>query len=318
MEEKRTILAVGKLPPPLGGVTVFFERWIAAQRSKGHVVRVMDVSDLRAFRLFRLFALFGRTDAVLVNSLNATAIILLRILHPCSHLTVVDHNESRHRRHDGVARRWLRHIAYSTVQQIEVVSDHLVRNHPGYEQKVRVVPSFFPPDGSRYEDLTKAYSSRVREFAETVRGPKLLISAWRPVVEDGRDLYGLLTAIRLLEAILVEEPDARLIVFVAEPVDNVLWREVKDAVKSLPPERIIIETGQKELWPLLKHVDVVLRLTSTDGNSVSIHEALWAGCRVVASDVVPRPPGTYTYRYGDDSSLLKTTIRALRANGETR
>ncbi len=54
----------------------------------------------------------------------------------------------------------------------------------------------------------------------------------------------------------------------------------------------------------LKQCDVLLRPTSTDGNSVAVQEALQRDVIVLASDCVPRLDAVVIYRYGDKNDFL--------------
>lgn len=64
---------------------------------------------------------------------------------------------------------------------------------------------------------------------------------------------------------------------------------------------------------LLKCIDVYLRPTATDGNSVAVLEAIQSGTPVVASDAVPRPEGVYVYESHDAEAFLSAIDRALRS-----
>ncbi len=55
---------------------------------------------------------------------------------------------------------------------------------------------------------------------------------------------------------------------------------------------------------LLEYVSVYVRPTASDGNSIAILEALDAGLPVLCSDVVDRPSGTITYKYGCRSDFI--------------
>jgi hypothetical protein len=63
-------------------------------------------------------------------------------------------------------------------------------------------------------------------------------------------------------------------------------------------------TGQKQLWPVFKYKPLFLRLTPTDGDSVSVREAIYFNCNVVASDVIQRPKECDIYNYGNFESLV--------------
>lgn len=62
---------------------------------------------------------------------------------------------------------------------------------------------------------------------------------------------------------------------------------------------------------VLRALDVLLRLSSTDGDSNIIHQALANGCRVIASNVVPRPRGVELCELDRDSA-----VAAIRHGGE--
>lgn len=62
-------------------------------------------------------------------------------------------------------------------------------------------------------------------------------------------------------------------------------------------------------------VDLYVRPTSTDGDSVAVIEALDVGLPVVASDVVPRPDGVLTYRFLDEDDFLLNVKRVIGADG---
>ena len=78
-------------------------------------------------------------------------------------------------------------------------------------------------------------------------------------------------------------------------------------------EHIFILTGQRELWPLMKHVDLFLRPTLSDGASVSVEEALWCGTPVVASDVCMRPQHVILFKTGDEDDLFRVVEKQLCA-----
>jgi len=62
---------------------------------------------------------------------------------------------------------------------------------------------------------------------------------------------------------------------------------------------------QFSLLPVFKQPDVIyVRPTLTDGDSLSVREALALGARVVASDVAPRPEGTLTFTLDKSGEAL--------------
>ena len=81
---------------------------------------------------------------------------------------------------------------------------------------------------------------------------------------------------------------------------------------------LFVVVRQGELWPLTQQCDLFLRPTSSDGDAVSVREALSLGVPVVASDCVPRPPGAVTYRTGDVADLFNKVEEVLAAMSSYR
>ncbi|WP_310467833.1 hypothetical protein [Sphingomonas sp.] len=313
------ILAIGATPPPLGGVTVFLERWIAQARAHGAIVHHLDPRRVAGNPVAAVVALMRRYDRIVLNGLKPIAVLVAKALHPLTTVAVVDHNASRAFKYDRWWTKPLRRLALRLADEILVVSPHLRVNYPAHQAKISEIGTFLPPDGTRKDAVAATYGAETRRLAEPGEGPVMITAAWRPVEENGKDLYGLADSARLLRRLRKSLPDARLIVFIGDPLDNSVWQEFS-ALSEAPDlaGHLAVETGQKEFWPLLSSVDMMLRLTATDGNSVSIHEAQWAGCPVVASDVVPRPAGVYTYQHGNMDDLEQKVLDAWRAKVASR
>ena len=56
---------------------------------------------------------------------------------------------------------------------------------------------------------------------------------------------------------------------------------------------------------LIECSDIVLRPTNTDGDALTVREALFLGKKVLASDIVERPEGTILFKTRDIDDLEK-------------
>jgi hypothetical protein len=75
-------------------------------------------------------------------------------------------------------------------------------------------------------------------------------------------------------------------------------------------DRVLIVFGLP-LTPAFRHDVVVVRATRTEGDALSVREALHAEVAVVASDVVDRPPGTVTFSTDDTVDLCHALRHVL-------
>ncbi len=71
------------------------------------------------------------------------------------------------------------------------------------------------------------------------------------------------------------------------------------------------DLSRPEALGALATADLLIRPSLTDGDALSIREALALGVRVVASDAVPRPPGVHTFPAGDPAALAAAACTAL-------
>jgi glycosyltransferase involved in cell wall biosynthesis len=176
------------------------------------------------------------------------------------------------------------------------------------ERPVALIPAYLPVAGD-----PAALSRRAEEFLTGTS--TLLMSAYRLTVDKrGRTIYGLETAIAGFAQLAGDHPHLCLAIFLASAprsrrdarlLENLLAGAGGEDVR----QRIGIFYGEP-LAPALRLAGVYLRPTLTDGDAVSVREALAAGVPVLASDVVGRPPGVTTVGL-DASAWAREIERAL-------
>ena len=87
---------------------------------------------------------------------------------------------------------------------------------------------------------------------------------------------------------------------------------MREKIKALDIEQnFYLLTGQRELWPLFKKVNLMIRPTSTDGYGISVEEAIYFNCNAIASDVCERTKGTILFRNRDMDDLYCKTNKIL-------
>ncbi|HUA49257.1 MAG TPA: glycosyltransferase [Solirubrobacteraceae bacterium] len=152
---------------------------------------------------------------------------------------------------------------------------------------VKVIPAYLPA----HDEQVRA-SPRAAAFLR--RGINLVVAAYRLTTDDrGRTIYGLETALGAFASAAPVRPELQLAVFLANEPSSHHERELlHNLIAAVHDEhirsRIAVFCGEP-LTPAFALTAVYLRPTLTDGDAVSIREAIAAGVPVVASDVVRRP-----------------------------
>jgi glycosyltransferase involved in cell wall biosynthesis len=134
-------------------------------------------------------------------------------------------------------------------------------------------------------------------------------------LEDGRERYGIDTAVEAFLNLARKRKDLRLALFVARRPSR---RKARRHLARL--ERHLEEAGVRDrvlivfdrpLVPALRQNTVFVRPTRAEGDAVSVREAQLAGVPVVASDVVGRPAGVLTFSQDDVLELCEALKAVL-------
>lgn len=166
------------------------------------------------------------------------------------------------------------------------------------------IPAFILP---RIIDETYIPQS-ILSFCKKSKEESLLIFNGAAIVsEKYNDLYGFCDMLDAFD--LLEHRGEYKLLMVQNGVPNnqeseTLMKRVKLRIKSKPNIKFV-EGEEFELCPLFRYAKLYVRPTKTDGDSLSIREALAMGCNVVASNVVCRPKGVIVY---NDRAQLADTI----------
>lgn len=317
----KRIAVLGPVPPPLGGVAVHVQRVIVKLKAQKCAVFHFDTcAEYRyRFTLFylarlTLFLCYRRPEQVhvhtlyLSNGLRELEYIvqlqrrlnfeILLVEHDCRYLYTKD--RAWHERLNALLPHVAQHVYIG-----DRTAESFAQNGIIPARKTTVEAAFLPPDLARERAIWATYPVGLFTFID--RHEKVLLAnAFALSLIDGRDLYGFDLCIKTLKNVRKQGIDAGLVFVLGQTGDEAYFALSMHMIKQYDLQKhIFMVTGQKELWPLMKKVDVFLRPTLSDGASVSVQEALWCGTPVVASDVCLRPREVVLFKTGDADDLQR-------------
>ncbi|WP_157358886.1 glycosyltransferase family protein [Vibrio coralliirubri] len=303
------ILIIGKIPPPIGGVTTFVLRTIDQLKQQGHVVSLFPQNLILNIKV--LFSLITRKyDAILLNTMSFPVLILLFITFNLSRTELIDHNHSRHFKNNILTK--IKLFLISKAKRVSLVDRHLSNNYPDEYRSLSVISPFLPPTNDEVHNSIKHTPESLQSFSR-VHDVLLVVSAWRYVFEDGVDLYGLERTVSTFFDLEHIQSSVGLVICIGDTTYN--CEQIDVLKEKISRSKNIYFWGDcSSSWSLFSKNTVYLRPTSTDGNSISIHEALHFGAKVLASDVVPRPSkcAVFKYQSSEDFKIkLNSIIRDL-------
>lgn len=164
--------------------------------------------------------------------------------------------------------------------------------------------AFLPPPVEDKEKIIKKYNKKITDFIRQ-RKPIIISNGGFLDFYNNKDLYGLDMCIELTRLFKKDYPNIGFLFALSDEKRNFdYFLKMKNRIKKLDiEENFHFLTGRKELWPLFKKADLMIRPTNTDGDSISVREALYFNIPVVASNVTTRPKGCYLFKNRDLNDL---------------
>lgn len=311
------ILLIGPVPPPLGGVSVYLSRHKRLLERDGHDVFVLDPTKMSRIAYYSRLLLVrsGRYNLIADHVEQIYVVLILLVTGMASRTEVVDWNWRQLERWAGWKLR-LYSAFLRRCRGLVLCGAHLASYYREHgvalpDGKVRDLDPFIPPPLEDEGAIIATYPAEVLDFAAS-RRPLIVANGFQIVFYRGVDLYGLDLCVELVAALKERHPNVGLIFALAEVGDFDYFEKMKRRIDELGiKDNFFFLTGQRELWPLFRRADLMVRPTCSDGYGISVAEALHLGCPAVASDVCQRSPGTVTFANRDAEDFLLKCRQAL-------
>jgi glycosyltransferase involved in cell wall biosynthesis len=324
-----SVALVGPYPPPYGGVSVHIQRLhrrlaalgipsrVYCQRSStlGHEEHVIPASN--KFSWYAWIPEHGwRCDTSIVHFHDdwcwapAAMAMLLR----GKKVVMTLHNQQAGSEIwqsvswlERLASQWLfRHPRVGWVAVSQEVKRQLTEKGVP-PARILVAPAYIPPRDDADESSLPAH---VREFL-SAHSPVLSTYAWKLTIdEQGVDMYGLDHCIEMIGALKADFPNIGLGILLPLVTEAGYFRDLKAriAASGIEDNVLFITEPLDEAHLLWRASDVFVRATNTDGDAISVREALSLRVPVVASDASARPDGVVLF----ETRNLEALIHAVR------
>jgi glycosyltransferase involved in cell wall biosynthesis len=334
--EPAALAIISGYPPPYGGVTVEVQRLrpLLERRGVDYIIynavsasqdgrRVVSVCRWRRLWTLR-YLITGREPAVYLMSGRLVTWLLgafaaswrgKRVLVQLRNSFLADWIAR------SPVRRMLAGFALRRLTHVVCVSRLLMSCAVSVgvdARRVHWAPAFLPPDLAP-EDRSSV-AAEVWAFVESHR--PVIAANGKVLWYEGQDLYGLDHLVDLAARLKPDYPDIGIAVCFWDhvPADEPYLNELKRKAAALGVEgNLLFNTKKGSFVPVLEASNLFVRPTNTDGDAVSIREALYLGVPAVASDAVERPEGSILFRTRDaDDFEVKVRAMLKSAPGRDR
>jgi glycosyltransferase involved in cell wall biosynthesis len=329
MKQNKSIAEIGVYPPPVGGISVHIERLCDRLELEGFRFTIYDgsgqgngkdrsVVSLASIEKWSWRYLFQQNEDVIHNhflrwqmrfTLSLLKLKGKKIVHTIHSLR----NDSEQ----------LSAVHKIMVYMTGLLSDHFVAVSPEIKdklmelkipgRKISVVPAFIPPDtsGTNAAFAKESIPAFIWDFF--AKYPRV-IAANGGVgnLYNGSELYGLDLCVDSFIELAHDFPDLGYVYCITHVVDDSVVHAAKQKLASQGLSgRFLFVQEKIPFYPLIEKAALFVRPTRSDGDAISVREALYLGTPAIASDVVKRPNGTVVFANGDAHDFAKKCRAAL-------
>lgn len=316
MNNKIKLLLIGPIPEPIGGVSIHITR-LSDLLEDHFTIKYIDESpnikhgvfNIRSLNIIKYIKSIIWADIIHIHS----GVTLLRVLHiTISKLlnreTIVTMHSLSHQTPTLIKiNSYILKLADKVILVSKEIEDSLKVNSPIIKE------AFIPPRINNEPELPGHISQWIdhqRKHKRTI----LSANASKITLHNNMDLYGFDLCIDAL-AYLVNNQNLNLclilIIGTQNNPEDILESYKATIEKHHLEDRILLSTDKLSFVKIIAESDIVLRPTCTDGDALTIREAIFLNKVIIASDVVKRPPGTVTFKNRDNKDLITKIYNSM-------
>jgi glycosyltransferase involved in cell wall biosynthesis len=293
---------IGPYPPPLGGVSVYIYRYSKILEKQGKKVEFIDFDKMNVLKKWKFLILnciiSPQKHTFHLNGFTMLTMIAL-ILRPFKCEIILQNHSIRVLDTFSRLKKIITNLFIKKLDQCVLVGEHLrdgyIKNNIQLPKRIVVKSPFLPPPLEDEGGILSTYSDEVFEFINS-HDHILIGNASKIEFYQGIDLYGIDMCIEAIRLLKRKYPKIGLIFALAEIGNEDYFNTISNKIKGYNLDNnILFLTGQKELWPLFKKAQIMVRPTYSDAYGISIEEAIYFNCEAVASNVCKRPKGTILF-----------------------
>lgn len=328
LRKRHKLILVGGYPPPYGGNSVHIKRLMTKCLKAGLKCYVLDpynvptgdeptqvrrYSGITICRVVRLWKDILRMSKGSIVHFHVSAfnrffwigwLMLIATMKSKSRIITIHSGSfiSQIHAHSSIY-QWLLSVLLRRFDFVIVVNEvqlHYVTERLRLRKaSVRVIPAFIPPlpppdrDNLRL-DITAKLALRERPTW------LLLTSGY------GTKQYGFELVLEAVERVQKQGINTGLVIVIYSKFDKSYLKSIAQQTSRVRNVVILENLTPEEFSMLQTMCDIYIRATLTDGDAVAIREAAMSGCRIAASDCVPRPKGCALFSSGSSDSLALT------------
>jgi hypothetical protein len=304
------IIQAGIYPPPIGGVSMYMKRfkdYMDANNIRNELwdvsSNIKNVKGVRNVSIknlpFEYFKMSSR-DLIHYNISGVFAknyfAFFNRLLFKKRKKVMTIHGSAEGIFDDDKKKMVHSLNSYDGVICVKENDSEYLRSN-GVETRIYEIPAFIPPIFNKQEA-----DEIPQEVWNFINEHDFIISAngFRLNFHNNEDLYGADLCVELCSRLKKSYPNIGFIFSLSGIGNTDYYSELQRRAKEYGIENnFLFITEAYQFYPILMKSSLFVRPTNTDGDALSIREAVNFGVPALVSDVVERPKGVYLFKSRD-------------------
>jgi len=287
--DQKSILIIGKIPPPIGGVSIHIERLLYCLKQDGLPYDCVSLK-LNSFRTF--ISKYRKSKIV---HLHISNVYLRTFLTMLSYATNKKHINTYHGNlgNKNKVKNYFDKISVRFSAYPVVLNENAKEFARKHNNDTILISAFIPPP---FEDVLSESIKMNLELLRKEYKPIFCTNAFGVKYDDsGNEIYGITELINIFSDI----NDKALII--SDPSGSYNNYLKKKAIEL--PKNIFLISEPHSFIEILKLSDCYIRNTTTDGDSLSVREGLFLKKPVIATNCVQRPNGVILAEVNNPADL---------------
>lgn len=269
------ILILGTLPPPVGGVTIYCKRLLEYLNALNIPHYFVDFKSTQLINVFRLLLKYKFIHIHTSNSYFRLLVIVFARSRGKNVFFTFHGNIGRY----GTLKNLCDQLSIKLASKVYVINKSSFKRAKKHNPNTHMASAFLQP--LKTEALDTQLHQAIQEFLLPYKKVFCTNAFNVSFDKEKQEVYQITKIVQLF----AKHPELALIF--SDPTSNYI-QFLKEKGMEIP-QNVFVINQKHDFNEVLKLSNCLIRYTTTDGDSISVKEALSLGKQVIASDVVSRP-----------------------------
>lgn len=320
MEYKKRILITGPVPPPAGGISIHIWRLKYLLQDEYELdfidessIMKKGIFNIRSYNPFAYLNKIIKADLIYVQSGSTYLRLFQLLMAKCFFKKIILTLHSYPSKKNKIL-YFIDSSIFNFAKQIIVVNENILPRISLPVEKCIIKNAFLPPLLKNEPELPEI----IVEFLEKAKaeGKTIICSnASRLDLYNNEDLYGMDMCLEVTQR-MNKKGVPVFFIFIVSSIDSKnIYENYSAKIKDLQIEDTFLLLNIKlSFVKLIQQANIVVRPTNTDGDALTVREALFMNKIILASDVVIRPVGTHLFKNRDVNDFENKLEELIQQN----